>query len=138
MKPTPQDQSARAEQHLSKMLDRFPHVEAPKPKALCELLAQRLDMYLAQAVEPGYSVTAMELIASAKELIYVAFALDAMSSLEYRKLHAQILETQRAVSIAQENRGRAARANFRFDDGVRPAVSEDGAYRFNPLTGQHE
>lgn len=138
MKPTPQDQSARAEQHLSKMLDRFPHVEAPKPKALCELLAQRLDRYLADAVHPRNAITAMELIASAKELLYVAFVLDAMSSLEYRKLHAQILETQRAVSIAQENRGRAARAHFRFDDGVRPAVSEDGAFRFNPLTGHHE
>nr|WP_294974955.1 hypothetical protein [uncultured Pseudomonas sp.] len=138
MKPTPQDQSARAEQHLSKMLDRFPHVEAPKPKLLPELLAQRLEMYLANAVEPGYSVTAMELIASAKELIFVAFALDAVGADEYRRRHAQILEAQRAISLAQEGRGRAARKHFGFDDGVRPAASEDGAYRFNPLTGQHE
>lgn len=24
------------------------------------------------------------------------------------------------------------------ENGVRPAVSEDGAYRFNPFTGHHE
>ncbi|SDR05272.1 hypothetical protein SAMN05216597_2119 [Pseudomonas cannabina] len=24
------------------------------------------------------------------------------------------------------------------ENGIRPAISEDGAYRFNPWTGQHE
>lgn len=29
-------------------------------------------------------------------------------------------------------------SNGADENGVRPAVSEDGAYRFNPWTGQHE
>ncbi|MCS3467124.1 hypothetical protein M2401_000845 [Pseudomonas sp. JUb42] len=28
--------------------------------------------------------------------------------------------------------------NVQDENGVRPAFSSDGAYRFNPLTGQHE
>lgn len=28
--------------------------------------------------------------------------------------------------------------NIPDENGVRPAVSHDGAYRFNPLTGHHE
>ena len=141
MKPTTTaQQTARAESALSTMLSRFPHVDsAPVPeKVLPELLAQRLDGYLADAVHPRNAITAMELIASAKELLYVAFTLDALGCEEYRKRHTEILAAQRKVMIAQEDRAKAARRKKPFDDGVRPAVAEDGAYRFNPLTGAHE
>lgn len=141
MKPTTTaQQTARAESALSTMLSRFPHVDsAPVPvKVLPELLAQRLDGYLDDAVHPRNAITAMELIASAKELLYVAFTLDALGSEEYRKRHTEILSAQLKVMMAQEERAKAARLHKPFDDGVRPAVAEDGAYRFNPLTGQHE
>lgn len=137
MKPTPAQQEAKAESALGSMLNRFPHVET-KPKVLCELLAQRFDKYLEDAVHPRNTTTAMELIACAKELLHVAFCLDALGTEEYRTRHAAILVAQRKVMIAQEDRARLARGSSSFSDGVRPAFAEDGAYRFNPLTGHHE
>lgn len=123
MKLTPQQQTTVAELALSKSLSRFPHVDStPAPvKVLPELLAQRLDRYLADAVHPRNAITAMELIASAKELLYVAFTLDALGNEEYRKRHTEILTAQRKVMIAQEEKGQAARLGKPFDDGVRKA-----------------
>ena len=112
MKPTTTDQqTARAESALSTMLSRFPHVDSAlvPVKVLPELLAQRLDGYLVDAVHPRNAITAMELIASAKELLYVAFTLDALGSEEYRKRHTEILSAQLKVMMAQEDRARLAR-----------------------------
>lgn len=121
MKPTPIEQSAKAQSALGAMLNRFPHVEPAPVKVLPELLAQRLDRYLADAVHPRNAITAMELIASAKELLYVAFTLDALGNEEYRKRHNEILVAQRRVMIAQEEKAQAARLCKPFDDGVRKA-----------------
>ncbi len=123
MKLTPQQQTTVAELALSKSLSRFPHVDSkPVPvKVLPELLAQRLDRYLADAVHPRNAITAMELIASAKELLYVAFTLDALGNEEYRKRHTEILTAQRRVMIAQEEKAQAARLCKPVDDGVRKA-----------------
>lgn len=125
MKPTTTaQQTAKAESALGAMLTRFPHVDSkPVPvKVLPELLAQRLDRYLADAVHPRNAITAMELIASAKELLYVAFTLDALGNEEYRKRHTEILTAQRRVMIAQEEKAQAARLGKPFDDGVRHNV----------------
>lgn len=118
MKPTPAQQAAKAESALGSMINRFPHVET-KPKALCELLAQRFDNYLEDAVHPRNAITAMELIASAKELLHVAFCLDALGTDEYRTRHTAILAAQRKVMIAQEDRARLARGANSFSDGGR-------------------
>ena len=88
-------------------------------KVLPELLAQRLERYLVDAVHPRNAITAMELIASAKELLYVAFALDALGNEEYRKRHTEILTAQRKVMIAQEDKAQAARHSKPFTDGDR-------------------
>ncbi len=112
MKTTPAEQSAKAESALGAMLSRFPHVDTPETwsaRIMPELLAQRLDRYLADAVHPRNAITAMELIASAKELLYVAFTLDALGNEEYRKRHTEILTAQRKVMIAQEEKAQAAR-----------------------------
>lgn len=125
MKTTPTEQSAKAEFAIGAMLSRFPHVDTPETwsaRALPELLARRLNGYLVDAVHPRNAITAMELIASAKELLYVALTLDAVGSDEYRKRHTEILVAQRRVMIDQEEKAQAARLYKPFDDGVRASV----------------
>lgn len=122
MKPTPTQQTAKAESALGAMLERFPHVETLEEwssKALPELLGQRLDGYLKDAVHPRNAITAMELIVSAKELLYVAFTLDALGHEEYRKRHTEILVAQRKVMIAQEEKAQESRQAKPFTDGGR-------------------
>lgn len=107
-------------------------------------LLQRLQLLLQLVKDDRLCVTARENLAAAKELVDTAHVLGDIDHSEYRHLRSLCTHAHIDVSNDELDRARAtitrpdARPCEYFSDGVRPAVSEDGAYRFNPMTGCHE
>lgn len=107
-------------------------------------LTQRLNLLLDFAKNPSHNLTARENIAAAKELIDTVLACRLISLDDYKALRSRVIAAQVEVSNAELARvvGALERPFNRFDGTrfieattVLPAVSDDGAYRYNPLSG---
>ena len=103
-------------------------------------LLQRLQLLLQVVKDDRLCVTARENLAAAKELVDTAHVLGDIDHSEYRHLRSLCTHAHIDVSNSELDRARDAlpKTYEKFSDGVRPAVSEDGVYRFNPMTGCHE
>lgn len=98
-------------------------------------LQQRFDQLLDFIKDRQLKSLTGENIAAAKELVETVMSCGLLLPDEYRAYHAQI-DTAKLVAGAQQLRRESDRRQEHTD--VRPAVAEDGAYRFNPLAGHHE
>lgn len=138
-------QRAQAEAALAVAVARYPHESgAPVPhipRTLMAPLQERYEQLLGFAKNPSWPLTALENLACARELIDTAYVLGAIDPGPWK---AYVTETNLAKSelnTANLQRGIDARSrgySGADENGVRPAIAEDGAYRFNPLTGGHE
>jgi len=140
-----EEQRALAEAALAEAVAKYPHesgkATAHIPRALPQVLQERYELLLGFAKNPNWPLTAQENLCAARELVDTAYHLGAIDAGPWQ---AYVIETNIA-KLEAIDRGlvRAINGRSRVDaradeNGVRPAIAEDGAYRFNPLTGAHE
>lgn len=103
-------------------------------------LLQRLQLLLQLVKDDRLCVTARENLAAAKELVDTAHMLGDIDSAEYRHYRSLCIRAHIDVSNDELEKSRSAlpKTYMSNEDGVRAAVSEDGAYRFNPMSGTFE
>jgi hypothetical protein len=103
-------------------------------------LQQRFDQLLSFAKNPDHPLTAHENIAAARELIDTVHMLGLLTPDQYFAYHQQIGDVRQFVIDVQHQKhaDEIAVLRSKFQAHTSAVVSDDGAYRFNPLTGQHE
>lgn len=105
-------------------------------------LQDRFNQLLGFAKDPSFRVTCKENLAAAREMVETLLITGHLDVIEYRAHHQQI--TTIKLMIGAEELKRVAdlidksRKSFADENGIRPAVSDDGAYRFNPFSGGFE
>jgi ribulose bisphosphate carboxylase small subunit len=105
-------------------------------------LQDRFNQLLDHAKATRFRITAPENLAAAKEMVETLFHTGHLCAVEYRAYHEQITTIRIMVRTAELKRVKdlleQAQQFNANPEGVRAAVSEDGAYRYNPLSGAFE
>lgn len=105
-------------------------------------LQERFDLLLRQAKDPRLESLARENLAAARELINTLLAVGLLLTEEWKAYYSQVETAMIKIGAVELKRvtdlNDIARRAFADENGVRPAVAEDGAYRYNPLSGTFE